>query len=336
MRAFWSLVLGLVCVSSVASANQHVERYPGKVKVLVDLQIAPGGGDVDILFVVDNSGSMATHQQNLSRHIPLLVAELEKRNLDYHAGVITTDMEGYDGTASKGRLVGSPAVIDRSIPNATQILATRLLVGINGPGTESVFAPIQAALSEPLLSTTNAGFLRPDAGLALVLVTDAEDQSQIPADNLAGFLTNLKGSLANVTAQGLLVLAEDPNCPRDEQGVLPQQIEKFISLLSGQTFNLCSVDSRADLTIMGQNIAKVAKGGSAPRANVSEIPLPSKPMFDSIQVVYGAQTLVKGDLVHGWVYDAKSNKVLLGEQIPWLQQPSGTQLELTYVPEEWN
>ena len=46
---------------------------------------------VDILFVIDNSGSMAAHQQRLSTAIPALVAPLEAAGLDLRIAVTTTD-----------------------------------------------------------------------------------------------------------------------------------------------------------------------------------------------------------------------------------------------------
>ncbi|HEY0135732.1 MAG TPA: hypothetical protein VGB85_16725, partial [Nannocystis sp.] len=46
---------------------------------------------VDILFVIDNSGSMAQHQQRLSTAIPALVAPLEAAGLDLRIAVTTTD-----------------------------------------------------------------------------------------------------------------------------------------------------------------------------------------------------------------------------------------------------
>ena len=46
---------------------------------------------VDILFVIDNSGSMAAHQERLSTAIPALVAPLSAAGLDLRIAVTTTD-----------------------------------------------------------------------------------------------------------------------------------------------------------------------------------------------------------------------------------------------------
>ncbi len=47
---------------------------------------------VDILFVIDNSGSMAGHQQRLTTAIPALVAPLSAAGLDLRIAVTTTDV----------------------------------------------------------------------------------------------------------------------------------------------------------------------------------------------------------------------------------------------------
>ena len=55
-----------------------------------DGPLAPAQG-VDILFVIDNSGSMAAHQQRVVSSIPALVEPLTAAGLDLRIGVTTTD-----------------------------------------------------------------------------------------------------------------------------------------------------------------------------------------------------------------------------------------------------
>ena len=52
--------------------------------------LVPADG-VDILFVIDNSGSMAAHQQRLTTAMPALVAPLSAAGLDLRIAVTTTD-----------------------------------------------------------------------------------------------------------------------------------------------------------------------------------------------------------------------------------------------------
>lgn len=58
-------------------------------------------GRVDILFVVDNSGSMSTEQKRMAESFPNFVQGLDLAGLDYRIGIITTDVQ-----SSTNRLVG--------------------------------------------------------------------------------------------------------------------------------------------------------------------------------------------------------------------------------------
>jgi hypothetical protein len=48
--------------------------------------------DVDILFVIDNSPSMSPKQQALSAQIPSFIRGIEALNVNYHVGIVTTDI----------------------------------------------------------------------------------------------------------------------------------------------------------------------------------------------------------------------------------------------------
>jgi len=108
---------------------------------------------VDILFVVDDSGSMLPHQLNLSKNIDLYTSELQNnRVLDYRVGVITTSMDFWSPSpGGQGKLVGPPTVIDRNTPDGIEKLAKNIMVGTNGSGIEQFFEPVRLALTPPLI-----------------------------------------------------------------------------------------------------------------------------------------------------------------------------------------
>ncbi len=325
-------LVGLLCLSSYAETK--VESFPGKVKVIVDLNFSVRPL-VDILFVVDNSGSMATHQSHLAGYSKLIVDELSKAKIDYHAGVVNTSV-GLGHSTGDGKLQGAPTFITDKTPDGMKLLSQRLIQGTTGSGTEQIFAPVKMALSEPLLSGVNSGFYRANASLALVVLTDAEDQGTMSSTEFVSFLKGLKSDLSKVTLQGLIVPTGDKVCSRDEVDRTPVKIEEAIKALSGSEYSLCSAHFENDVQQIASEIVRSGvRGPSAPSADISRINLPSVPALDSVTVVYGTQVLMKGDLHKGWVYDATTNTVVLGESIEWTSQPVGTQLEITYVPQEW-
>jgi hypothetical protein len=339
MKVLAFAVLSFFAIRSVASPEYTVEAFPGKVKVLVDLNALIVKQAVDILFVVDSSGSMMAHQENLARHIPGLVEQIKKSDLDFHVGVVTTDMLGNGGDSpdAMGKLVGSPKFVTPDTPNLETELQENLLVGTNGAGTEMMFAPVIAALTEPLVSKENAGFYREDADLAIIFVTDAEDQGTLQVDSFLDSLRNLKGGFNNkISIQGIIVPTgtDESFCQRDE-ATTPKKLEQAINEMGGKAYSLCDVKFGENLRSIGRDIVKVKKPNYGEIDRLS-IPLPSLPVLNSIEVKHGQNSFVMGDVAYGWVYDSALNQVIMGQKIVWTGQPLNVPLELTYVPMDWS
>lgn len=160
----------------------------------------------DVLFVIDDSCSMDPYQTSLSNNFASFMSYATSANVDWHIGVTTTDMD--DATPSpfpgvpgfpegeKGRLIGdanNPKILTPTTPNVAQKFADKVRVGTDGSGTETGLAPSVAALTPPLSVADNAGFLRQDANLAAIVVTDAPDQSNQSATYYVNSLLNIKG-----------------------------------------------------------------------------------------------------------------------------------------------
>lgn len=59
-----------------------------------------GAGQVDILFVDDNSASMSTEQNSIADKFPTFIQGLDNKGINYRIGVTTTDITGVSGGAS--------------------------------------------------------------------------------------------------------------------------------------------------------------------------------------------------------------------------------------------
>ncbi len=171
---------------------------------------------VDILFVIDNSNSMAQEQASLATNFPKFIDVLSKIEgglPDVHIGVVSTDTGGTrevncTDTGDDGKLQNSPRVSGCSPPsdayiedfgttgakNYTGTLADTFSciagLGVAGCGFES---PLDSA-RRALTAGKNPGFIRDDALLALIFITDEDDCSMI-ADSRAAFLTASEASL---------------------------------------------------------------------------------------------------------------------------------------------
>jgi len=295
------------------------------------------GGKVDILFVVDRSGSMSTHQQNLADNIDLFLAELSKINIDYQAGVISSDGDFY---SEYGKLWGNrERIVKSSMKNAADLIRKNILVGINGDASEVFFDPIMKALSPAMLASPggyNAGFIRPDAYLAVIFITDAEDQSAPNAVNQIGpFLDNLKSSHERVLSYGIIIpsrLGNNPNCSRDDMWDTPRRLESFLdSTINAQTVNnvmeLCDPDFGTKLAGFSKDLVRYLRG---------VILLKQLPIESTIKVTYNGMPIKQG-FKDGWTYSRTKNAIILGDEIAldpnFVGDGTGLQVDFTAVPD---
>ena len=87
-------------------------------------------------------------------------------------------------------------------------------VGVKGSPNEQGIAAARAALSEPLLSTANKGFLRSEANLAVVFLSDEDDQSPnyVSPTSFVTFLKDLKVDSDAITVAAIIGLKQPPYC----------------------------------------------------------------------------------------------------------------------------
>jgi hypothetical protein len=163
---------------------------------------------MDIVFVVDNSGSMVEEQTNLGTNFPMFANILDQyevapgQPLDYRVAVTTTGRtitttvslgmgfppititEPGDNGAFRNNCGPSRRWLERGDGNLASTLACRANVGTDGPGAaEMALYGGMLSVGERIMDGTNAGFLREDALLAVVMLTDEDDCSRTD-DNL--------------------------------------------------------------------------------------------------------------------------------------------------------
>ncbi|MCA9604457.1 MAG: VWA domain-containing protein [Myxococcales bacterium] len=157
-----------------------------------------GVSQVDVLFVIDDSGSMEQEQANLARQIPALVHDLASppdRDGDgapdwnpaqlLRIGIVTTDVGmGHREITSSGCVPGGEdgalrgGVFEWSEGDdpdafADEVRATVVGLGLRGCAFEQ---PLEAA-ARAIEHADTTGFPNADGLLALIVVTDEEDCS---------------------------------------------------------------------------------------------------------------------------------------------------------------
>lgn len=241
---------------------------------------------MDIVFVVDDSGSMQEEQSNLATNFPMFANLLSSyttpdgQKIDYRVAVTTTgkdlsyriDFGGFqmpftedgDNGAFRNNCNVSRRWLEGSDANMQQALACRANVGTGGPSFEMPLLMSKWALGSRMTDGTNAGFLRPDALLAIVMLTDENDASTEqnnfvvtptsqppvdynPADHIQ-FLDQLKGHRSRWAAAAI---AGDGDCTSSfGDAVDARRLKEFVNLANsnGATQATFSSICEGDLT----------------------------------------------------------------------------------------
>lgn len=187
------LVMALGChddagVSALVE-EPAVENLPElAVPMHADRFVQSAPPQVDVLWVIDNSDSMADEQHKLVDNMSSFAAFFEDTGIDWHMGVITTDMS--DG--GELRHVGAHRFVGPDVEEADQVFAAMALVGDDGDREERGRDAIFAALTSPMLHGYNGGFYRPAAELHIIVISDEDDVSEMPRDAFIDFLHHLK------------------------------------------------------------------------------------------------------------------------------------------------
>ncbi len=260
----------------------------------------------DILLVIDNSCSMADKQTALSQNFQAFISYARTANVDYQLGVITTDLT----SPFEGQLIGdasgtNPKILKPSTAGVETLFTNRVRVGIAG-GTEGMAEPSVKALTAPLITSINAGFLRPDAVLAVVIISDAGDQSPLPQTVYENQLRNIKG------AQRPSLFSYNQIGPFD-MPVLGCAYDDFtdvsmntylIARLGGVREEICS----PSWSITLENIGKNAFGY---RTNFFLTAEPDLSMGNQIVVKIDGVTIPTTSMQGGriWTYDPVTNSV---------------------------
>ena len=215
----------------------------------VDRFVQQRAGAADILIVVDNSSTMVEEQPRLRGAVHVLVEEGVRRGVDFHIGVTSTGMApapatpgcpgGADG-GEAGRLVpvdGSrPRVVSAATPDPSGVLAENVVVGTCHELEQGMEA-MRRALSEPLRSGENAGFLRSDAKLGVIFVSDEDDHSGFAVPEYLAFLRALKGEGG---ARVHAIVDFGDVCP--EGAGRANRIIELVQGTLGQAESLCEAD----------------------------------------------------------------------------------------------
>ncbi len=304
--------------------------------VQVDAFIQEAQAQVDVLFVVDNSGSMMEEQQSLGANFAAFLSAATAAEVDYHIGVTTTGLESSPGGWSvcpggaeggeNGRLFpvtgSTPRIISRETPNAEAVFAVNTQVGVCH-WNEQGLAAAYRALSDPLLhgvddprtpqpNDGNGGFLREDARLAIIFISDEEDFSPQPVSFYETYFRALKDGDASKLSVSAIVGPQDLStcATSSSSGTRYMQLAQATD---GVVESICTPN-------WADSLKKLSSTTFGPKRR---FPLSEEPL-DPAQI----EVKVDGVLVtSGWSYDAATNTIVFDEDAA---PPPGAYIEVSY------
>mgnify|MGYP003642296141 CR=1 FL=1 len=250
-----------------------------EVEVWIDsfVQVTAVDG-VDIIWVIDRSGSMNIHESNLMAGIEAMMHALPAGG--WRLVMISTDPD--------------EAAVENQFPLVTgdDILDAEDMFSLMGTGTEeSGFDALYTYIEDNPYSST---WMRHDAALLVVFVSDEDDQSTImatPNEFLDWYVARRFGNV--FLASIVNVDPADTVCtstyPPDYTG---ERYMEATSHIFGTVIDICSDDWSA-----GVNDATVQI------EPITTIELTHEPVPETIRV------FVSGSLYPDWTYDAARNSV---------------------------
>lgn len=301
---------------------------------------------IDILWVVDNSFSMETSQNNLATNFRSFINRFESSNYDFHMAVTTTEAweKQFKPNSTKallrdGAIVSEEPfiethsgvfVMDRNTPNLSTVFTTNIKQGVFGNGDERAFESLKQALEEP----GNKNFRRDEAFLAVIIVSDEEDFSgstenfedavnRYPVKKYHDFLKSYtKADIYGNNFSVNVISVDSPNCQTELASPtftpkISTRLPALADMSGGVKASICS-DFGASLQLISDSIIELS----------AVFKLGREPQLDTLSVVVdGVQILQDPD--NGWSYNSTDFTITFhGSSVP----DANSDIQINFYP----
>lgn len=292
--------------------------------------------DLDILFVINDQPSMSSFQDELVTSFSSFMNLFDTKGFNYKISVVTSSAYMADPTLSgynvinvnedafndfNGTVHSNVFTILPNTPNLFDVFAINAKPAKNTAGQDGrAFSSMRQALQT--LNPVNAGFLRTNSFLAVVIVDNQDDFSgngrctgcnmnqryNAPTlDTVSSYvqfldqLTNTSGATARYSVSAMTQIAQP--C---QGGTNMTRIIELANLTNGVLGNICDADFGPSMADMANQIATLS----------SQFYLDRTPIESTI-VVHVDGVLVPNDPANGWQYSSTANSIMFyGSAIP--------------------
>ena len=254
--------------------------------VVADSFEQQGDATSDILFVIDNSGSMSRNQTSLANNFDSFINVFSSSGVDFQIGFITTD----DPTLVDGKIIDSTTA--DPITEVNDIIDT---IGTHGSAYEKGLEMSYLATDTGGDASPGSVFLRDTAKLVIIYVSDEPDWSSATYSptNVAAQFRSLKTSDAMVVAHAV---AGDYPSGCNSGGTYATFGDGYYDVvndLGGSFMSICATDWGNQMdTLARESMASIV------------FHLSDSPIEETIEVE------VDGVPVTAWTYDVSINSVI--------------------------
>lgn len=318
----FSPVVSVLALGALTACGQNGFIYYEKnrpantVSFVQNVREISGSSAVDILWIIDNSGSMSEHQRSVINNTDVFIRNFTASStLDWRMGLISTD-------PTEQPYVGFSSRLDKTTPDPVGVFQRAVgALGTDGSAQEETLRPLINVL------TRYPDFNRPDTPLAIMMVTDAEEQSRMsfPNDFFPRFQAAI-GASNRYFAYGVLN-ASDFGCDGESGSRWRYAGSPYESLITnayiGKVFPLCQANFGQTLAEIGKEIVKEI---THPTIHLNDRPKPQ-----TIVVAYKGTPLPAGTTSEGgyWLYDFDRNAIVFGD-LSFSQGGSTDSVTVTY------
>lgn len=302
---------------------------------------------IDVLWVIDNSGSMETSQNNLASNFQSFINRFQQRDYDFHMAVTTTEAweKQFNSSSLKARIKDGAVlqtnprvethsgvfVMDSMTPNLSNVFSTNVKQGTLGNGDERALESFKQTLMEPW----NVNFRREDAFLAIIIVSDEEDFSgsslnsfedatkNYPVESYVSFLdtyTNAAVKGKNYSVNVISVPDEACKTQLSTDGFarkISVRLPQLADLTGGVKGSLCS-NFGDTLDLISDSIIQLS----------AVFKLSREPQVDTIQVTVNGATIAE-DATNGWTYNPSDLTITFhGSSVPG----ADANIQIDYYP----
>jgi len=156
---------------------------------------------------------MVDKQQNLADNFDQFADSLDPADISFQIGIISTDARG----KTAGQFLGIPSIVKSDISGFQNQFKSNIQVGVGGRAMEEGIAAITRLLDKDNISKNYPEFLRSDAGLFIVFVSDEDDKSPGRIPVYAKMILSSKGKGNEETIKVGAIMGPPEGDPKNKE-----------------------------------------------------------------------------------------------------------------------